>query len=55
MIDRHRFDGRWALLTGGSSGIGAAAARSLATLGATVVLLGRDEAAARAVLADLPA
>jgi NAD(P)-dependent dehydrogenase (short-subunit alcohol dehydrogenase family) len=55
MNDRHRFDGRWALLTGGSSGIGAAAARSLAALGATVVLLGRDEAAARAVLADLPA
>jgi NAD(P)-dependent dehydrogenase (short-subunit alcohol dehydrogenase family) len=49
------FDGRVALLTGGSSGIGAATARQLAIQGATVVLLGRDETAARAVLDDLPA
>jgi NAD(P)-dependent dehydrogenase (short-subunit alcohol dehydrogenase family) len=49
------FEGRVVVVTGGSSGIGAAAARSFAALGATVALLGRDEAAARAVLGGFPA
>jgi NAD(P)-dependent dehydrogenase (short-subunit alcohol dehydrogenase family) len=48
------FEGRVVLLTGGSSGIGAAAARSFAALGATVALLGRDEVAARRVLEGFP-
>lgn len=46
--------GRVALLTGGSSGIGAAAASQFAALGATVVLLGRNESAARSVLQGFP-
>ncbi|MGW4467164.1 SDR family NAD(P)-dependent oxidoreductase [Micromonospora sp. NPDC004704] len=37
-----RIDGATALVTGGSSGIGAAAARQLADAGATVFLAGRD-------------
>lgn len=37
-----RIDGATALVTGGSSGIGAAAARQLAGAGATVFLAGRD-------------
>jgi NAD(P)-dependent dehydrogenase (short-subunit alcohol dehydrogenase family) len=49
------FAGRVVLVTGGSSGIGAAAARRFAELGAAVALLGRDEAGARAVLESFPA
>ena len=44
-----------ALITGGSRGIGLAAARGLASRGATVVLVGRDEDRARAAAADLMA
>ena len=43
MIDR--FDGRFALVTGGASGIGMAAARVLAERGATVALLDLDPVA----------
>jgi NAD(P)-dependent dehydrogenase (short-subunit alcohol dehydrogenase family) len=55
MSERGAFAGRVVLLTGGASGIGAAAARSFAAQGATVVLLGRHEAPARELLDDLPA
>jgi len=41
-----RLDGRIALVTGGSRGIGHAAARALASLGATVVVSGRDDSEA---------
>ncbi|WP_139980471.1 SDR family NAD(P)-dependent oxidoreductase [Nocardioides litoris] len=42
-----RLDGRVALVTGGSRGIGLAVARGLGTLGATVVLVGRSPGRAR--------
>ena len=51
-----RLDGQVALVTGGSRGIGLAAARGLGALGATVVLVGRGDdsagAAAAALLAE---
>lgn len=40
----NRFDGKVALITGGGSGIGAAAARRIASEGGRVALLGRREA-----------
>ena len=40
-----RLDGKFALVTGASQGIGAAIAAALATAGAHVVLASRDEAA----------
>jgi NAD(P)-dependent dehydrogenase (short-subunit alcohol dehydrogenase family) len=46
-------EGRVALVTGASSGIGAETARLLATLGADLVLVGRDRARLEAVLADV--
>lgn len=55
MSDPGDFEGRVALMTGGASGIGAAAARAFAARGATVVLLGRHEAPARELLDSLPA
>ena len=41
-LDSYRLEGRVALVTGASSGIGLATAEQLARCGATVVLLGRD-------------
>lgn len=48
-----RLDGRVALVTGGGSGIGRAVARHLFHAGARLVLLDRDEAAARHAAAEL--
>jgi NAD(P)-dependent dehydrogenase (short-subunit alcohol dehydrogenase family) len=45
--------GKGALVTGGASGIGAAAVRRLAAAGARVAVADRDEAAARAVAGDV--
>jgi 3-oxoacyl-[acyl-carrier protein] reductase len=49
------FDGRVALITGGTRGIGLATGRALAEAGATVVLTGRDETAAKERAAELAA
>jgi NAD(P)-dependent dehydrogenase (short-subunit alcohol dehydrogenase family) len=46
-------DGRVALVTGGSRGIGYAVAAGLGRLGATVVLVGRDAARAQSAAASL--
>jgi 3-hydroxybutyrate dehydrogenase len=46
-------DGRTALVTGGASGIGAACARALADLGATVTIADVDAGAAESLAADI--
>jgi meso-butanediol dehydrogenase/(S,S)-butanediol dehydrogenase/diacetyl reductase len=48
-----RLDGRVAIVTGATRGLGVGIARRLAEVGATVVLTGRDGDAAQAVAADL--
>src|SRR3989442_15090351 len=47
-------DGKVALVTGASRGIGAAIARELAAAGARVALAGREEATLQEVAASLP-
>jgi len=49
------FDGKHAVVTGGGSGIGAATARSLANAGATVTIMGRNEARLQSVAKDISA
>ena len=55
MINAHTFrlDGRLALITGSSAGIGLALARGLAQAGAQVVLNGRDAQKLEAAAATL--
>lgn len=56
VLDRFRLDGRTALVTGGSRGLGRAMAKALAEAGADLILVGRDSATlaeARAELANL--
>ncbi|MEV0246301.1 glucose 1-dehydrogenase [Nocardia sp. NPDC050712] len=48
-----RFDGKIALITGGTSGMGLAAARRLLDEGAQVVITGRDKTRLDAVVAEL--
>ena len=52
-LDLFRLDGRRALVTGSTRGIGRAIAGGLAAAGATVVVNGRDEAAAGAFAEEL--
>ena len=44
-----RFEGKVAVITGGNSGIGLAAAKAFAQEGASVVITGRDEASLKRV------
>jgi len=50
-----RLEGRHALVCGGSRGIGAAAGRALAELGAEVTLVSRSEESLKRALVELPA
>jgi NAD(P)-dependent dehydrogenase (short-subunit alcohol dehydrogenase family) len=46
-------DGRVVMVTGGNAGMGREIVRSLAAMGATVVMVSRDRARGEAALADL--
>jgi NAD(P)-dependent dehydrogenase (short-subunit alcohol dehydrogenase family) len=54
-MDKERFAGRVALITGGASGIGAATARRMAAEGGAVVICDRDAAAAGQLADELNA
>jgi NAD(P)-dependent dehydrogenase (short-subunit alcohol dehydrogenase family) len=53
VLDRFRLDGRRALITGGSRGLGRAMAQALAEAGADLVLVGREETSLRQARAEL--
>jgi NAD(P)-dependent dehydrogenase (short-subunit alcohol dehydrogenase family) len=55
VLDRFRLDGRTALITGGSRGLGRAMAQSLAEAGAELVLIGRDAEALAIAKAEIAA
>jgi gluconate 5-dehydrogenase len=55
VLDRFRLDGRRALITGASRGLGRAIAQALAEAGADLVLVGRDEASLKQAGAELAA
>jgi NAD(P)-dependent dehydrogenase (short-subunit alcohol dehydrogenase family) len=52
-LDRFSLEGRVAVVTGGTRGLGEGFARALGEAGAAVVIVGRDAAAAHGVLSDL--
>ncbi len=52
-IDRFSLEGRVAVVTGGTRGLGEGFARALGDAGASVAIVGRDSAAAALVVADL--
>ncbi len=54
MSEPFRLDGRVALITGGSSGIGEATARAFTRAGASVIILSIDRDRAEAVASELP-
>ncbi|HEU5115924.1 MAG TPA: SDR family NAD(P)-dependent oxidoreductase [Isosphaeraceae bacterium] len=53
VLDRFRLDGRKALVTGGSKGLGKMAAQALAEAGASVAITSRSRDTAEAVASDL--
>lgn len=53
VLDRFRLDGRTAVVTGSTRGLGRAFARALAEAGANIVIVGRDAAADVEVSAEL--
>ncbi|WP_161882660.1 SDR family NAD(P)-dependent oxidoreductase [Deinococcus alpinitundrae] len=53
VLSRFRLDGKTAVVTGATRGIGRALTRALAEAGANIVIVGRDEQAAREVEAEL--
>jgi 2-keto-3-deoxy-L-fuconate dehydrogenase len=53
MIQPFRLDGRLALITGGSSGIGAAIARAFTDAGASVIIMARHRAKAESVASGM--
>jgi gluconate 5-dehydrogenase len=55
VLDKFRLDGRRALVTGGSRGLGRAIAQALAEAGADLVLVGRDEETLQQARAELAA
>jgi NAD(P)-dependent dehydrogenase (short-subunit alcohol dehydrogenase family) len=55
VLSRFRVDGRTAVVTGATRGLGRAFARALAEVGANVVVVGRDAEAAAEVEAELAA
>src|SRR5579871_1181525 len=52
-LDRFRLDGRVALVTGGSKGLGKAMGEALASAGAAVMLVSRHGDEARAAAAEI--
>jgi gluconate 5-dehydrogenase len=54
-IDLFKLDGRRALITGSSQGLGLVLAEGLASAGATVILNGRDQAKLKKTVAELQA
>ena len=53
VLDKFRLGGKTAVVTGATRGIGRALARALAEAGANIVIVGRDEGAAREVETEL--
>ena len=55
VLDRFRLDGRTAMITGGSRGLGRAMALALAEVGADLILVGREAEALALAKAELTA